>query len=87
MVCTTITIAAPAPTLAISSPIQAGLDGARVYMTVVTTGTGTGILKLSWGNIHDETKTGIVAGARTYYMPYDMPPGTHRICAELFSIV
>ena len=55
-----------------------------VYLEVRLSGTGTGSLKLSWGTDHSETKTGIVAGNYAYV--YNLPPGTHNVCAELFSI-
>ena len=56
-----------------------------VYLEVHLSGTGTGSLKISWGNDLLETKTGIVAGNYAYV--YNLPPGTHNICAELFSVV
>ena len=55
-----------------------------VYLEVHLSGAGTGILKLSWGTDHSETKTGIVAGNYAYV--YNLPPGTHNVCAELFSV-
>ena len=53
-----------------------------VYLEVHLIGSGTGTLRLSWGTDHTETKTGIVAGNYAYI--YNLPPGTHNICAELF---
>ena len=53
-----------------------------VYLEVHISGTGIGILKLSWGTDYSETKTGIVAGNYAYV--YNLPPGTHSICAVLF---
>ena len=55
-----------------------------VYLEVHLSGTGTGSLKISWGNDLLETKTGIVAGNYAYV--YNLPPGTHNVCAELFSV-
>jgi hypothetical protein len=92
MVCTTIIIKEPAPTLAITnihaelSP--AGDDPANnrfgVYFEVSLEGTGKGTLKLDWGTDYDETKTGIVA--ENYAYVSTLPPGTHEICAVLFGV-
>lgn len=93
MPCTQIVIKEVLPTLKIDkvvvelSPAGDVLAYNRygVYLEVHTSGTGRGILKLRWGNDHMETKTGIVAGNYAYI--YNLPPGTHSICAELFSVV
>ena len=54
-----------------------------VYLEVHLSGTGTGTLRISWGTDHTEIKTGIVAGNYAYI--YNLPPGTHNICAELYE--
>ena len=54
-----------------------------VYLEVHLSGTGTGMLRISWGTDHTEIKTGIVAGNYAYI--YNLPPGTHNICAELYE--
>ena len=54
-----------------------------VYLEVHLSGTGTGTLRLSWGTDHTETKTGVVAGNYAYV--YNLPPGTHNVCAELLN--
>ncbi|MCK5641252.1 MAG: hypothetical protein KAJ19_10655 [Gammaproteobacteria bacterium] len=56
-----------------------------VYFEVHVSGTGKGSLKIDWGTDHSETKTGIVAGDYAYI--YNLPPGTHNVCAELFNVV
>lgn len=55
-----------------------------VYFEVHVVGTGKGILKISWGNDHSETQTNVVAG--NYAFTYNLPPGTHNVCAELFNV-
>lgn len=60
-------------------------DRYGVYLEVHISGTGKGSLKISWGNDHMETKTGIVAGNYAYV--YNLPSGTHNVCAELFGVV
>ena len=55
-----------------------------VYLEVHVTGTGVGILRISWGNDLIETKTDIRQGNYAYV--YNLPSGTHNICAELFGI-
>ena len=92
MVCTTITIAAPAPTLNISGieslidhdhdDLPKNLQGVRVRIGVV--GTGSGILKLTWGSYHTETFN---VSHNIYVRARGMPPRTHQICAVLSSIV
>lgn len=54
-----------------------------VYLEVHLSGTGIGTLRISWGTDHIETKTGVVAGNLAYI--YNLPPGTHNICAELLQ--
>lgn len=92
MPCAVITIKEQLPTLAVDS-ITAELSPAGdvpkynrygVYLEVRLSGTGTGSLKLSWGTDFRETKTGIIASNVAYV--YNLPPGTHNICAELFSV-
>ena len=56
-----------------------------VYLEVHLSGTGKGSLKLSWGTDHQETKTNIIGSNYAYV--YNLPPGTHNICAELFNVV
>lgn len=56
-----------------------------VTMQVVLKGSGVGNLKLDWSRDHSETKTGVIAGNYAYV--YNLPPGTHSVCAELFSVV
>ena len=93
MPCTTITIEEKLPTLAIDNVVSelspAGdlpeFNRYGVYFEVHLSGTGKGSLKLSWGTDLDETKTGIVAGNYAYV--YNLPPGTHSVCAELFNVV
>lgn len=92
MPCTTITIEdqlPPLPPLAIDKVI-AELSPAGdlpeynrygVYLEIHLSGTGKRTLKISWGADHSETKTNIVAGNYAYI--YNLPPGTHNICAEL----
>ena len=92
MVCTTITIAAPAPTLNLSGiesfidhnldDLPNNLQGVRVRIGVV--GTGKGILKLTWGSYHSETFN---VSHNIYARAMGMPPRTHQICAVLSSIV
>lgn len=93
MPCTQIIIKEVLPTLQIDK-VYAELSPAAdvpeynrygVYFEVHLSGTGRGNLRISWGNDHTETKTGIVAG--NYAYGYNMPPGTHSICAELFNVV
>ena len=55
-----------------------------VYLEIHVSGVGKGSLKINWGTDHSETKTGIVAGNYAYV--YNLPIGTHNICAELFSV-
>lgn len=55
-----------------------------VYLEIHVSGTGKGTIRIGWGNDHTETKTGIVAGNYAYV--YNLPSGTHNICAELFNI-
>ena len=56
-----------------------------VYFEIHVSGTGIGTIRISWGTDHTETKTGIRAGNYAYV--YNLPPGTHSICAELFGVV
>ena len=93
MPCTQIVIKEVLPTLQVDSVIvelsPAGdfpqYNRYGVYLEVHTSGTGKGTLKISWGTDHSETKTGIVAGNYAYI--YNLPPGTHNVCAELFGVV
>ena len=93
MPCTQIIIKEVLPTLQIDS-VTVELSPAGdlpqynrygVYLEVRLSGTGKGTLKISWGTDHSETKTGIIAGNYAYI--YNLPPGTHSVCAELFSVV
>ena len=92
MPCVSITIKEPIQTLSIDKVI-AELSPAGdlpkynrygVFLEIHVSGNGKGSLKLNWGTDHSETKTGIVAGNYAYI--YNLPPGTHNICAELFSV-
>ena len=92
MPCTQIIIKEVLPTLKIDS-VTTELSPAGnipaynrygVYFEVRLSGAGKGSLKISWGTDHSETKTGIVAGNYAYI--YNLPPGTHSICAELFNV-
>ena len=56
-----------------------------VYFEVRISGTGKGDLKLSWGNDHDEIIRDLRAGNYAYI--YNLPPGEHNICADLFNVV
>lgn len=57
-------------------------DRYGVYLEIRVSGSGKGSLKINWGTDHSETKTGIIAGNYAYI--YNLPPGTHNVCAELF---
>ena len=90
MVCTQITIKSLLLPLTIDNVI-AELSPAGdvpaynrygVYLEIHISGDSVGNLKISWGTDHSETKTGIRAGNYAYI--YNLPPGTHNICAELF---
>ena len=92
MPCTTIMIEEKLPTLTVTK-IVAELSPAGdlpeynrygVYFEVHIVGTGRGNLKIDWGTDHSETKTGIVAG--NYAFIYNLPPGKHSICADLFNV-
>ena len=93
MVCTTITIEDKAPTLHIDqitpelSPAGDVPEHNRygVYLEVRISGTGKGSLKISWGTDHSEVKTNVVESNLAYI--YNLPPGEHNICAELFEVV
>ena len=93
MPCVAITIEDQLPALAVDN-VVAELSPAGdvpkynrygVYLEVHLSGAGSGSLKLSWGKDLIETKTGIIAGNYAYV--YNLPPGTHNICAELFNVV
>ena len=93
MPCTTITIEDQLPTLQIDS-VKAELNPSSdvpehnrygVFLEVRLSGTGKGSLKLSWGTDHSETRTGIIGSNYAYI--YNLPPGTHNVCAELFDVV
>ena len=82
----------PEPTLYISD-INANTDpiGDRpeynrygVAAQVTIKGAGVGHLKLSWGTDHDVTTMDVTAG--NYGYRYNLPPGTHNVCADLFNI-
>jgi len=55
-----------------------------VTMQVAVKGTGTGHLRLSWGTDHTETIENIKESNTTYR--YNLPPGTHNLCADLFGV-
>lgn len=55
-----------------------------VYMQVTLKGTGIADLKLRWGRDYDEVIRDVTEGTITY--KYNLSPGTHNICADLFSI-
>lgn len=93
MPCTQITIKEIPPSLKIDSIIAelapAGdlpdYNRYGVYLEIHVSGDGKGSLKITWGNDHEETATGIIGG--NYAYTYNLPPGTHNICAELFNVV
>ena len=55
-----------------------------VSMQVTLKGSGIGDLKLSWGRDHDEVIRDVTESTITY--KYNLPPGTHNICADLLNI-
>ena len=55
-----------------------------VSMQVTLKGSGIGDLKLRWGRDHDEVIRDVTESTITY--KYNLPPGTHNICADLFNI-
>ena len=55
-----------------------------VSMQVTLKGSGIGDLKLSWGRDHSEVIRDVTESTITY--KYNLPPGTHNICADLLNI-
>lgn len=82
----------PEPTLSVSNVVASLAPSGDipeynrygVYMCVTTVGTGTGLLRLNWGTDHTETTIRVSEGVNTY--SYNLPPGQHSLCADLFSI-
>lgn len=82
----------PKPTLYVNY-IMVGLDPGEdvpqydrfgVKAQIAIKGTGVGNLKIDWGNDHSETVRGVRESNTTY--KYNLPPGVHNVCANLFSI-
>lgn len=59
-------------------------DRSGVAARVILKGSGVGHLKISWGTDHSETIMNVSESDITY--KYNLPPGTHNICAELFNV-
>ena len=82
----------PEPTLYINyllaglNPVGDVLDHNRygVKAQVAIKGTGVGHLKLKWGSDHEEVIKDVGESNMTYF--YNLPPGNHTVCADLFNI-
>lgn len=66
--------------LTVSSITLNEYDPGRVTASITVEGTGTGTLKITWGN---ETVTTHTVQAGDYGYVRTMPAGTHEICAEV----